>query len=483
MFDIFYVIELLESFNMKEDIIFILTARLPEYDDLVSKRLFELDEQERTALRKFNETANVKYHLPYFTVEEIERFFAFYKTKCNIEKWTTKSYLDIFKETNGYPIMVKFFLLGKGLRDDVEDRYRRYLYNSEIKPPKPIAENIQTMIICALFSISNQTITDKTLEDLKIGETGIKKFASNISGILHKKQDGTWYTIHSRWDMEFFSFLFYPSPTSLEEADDQIDDETKINLKIACNTIFGMQNKEFSRSVISVLYNMAGQRRIPIGILNDDNVLVIPDYITNDPDAMCSIHAHDKGNAYYYLKRYDDMLGECEKAIGINSHYTGALRSKGLALYRLGDYKNAILWLNEALAIDERDIDALNDLGWAQYHLGNYDEAKVTLDKALKINPNYVLAIDNRSDVSFQLDRIDEAIQFADKAVEIDSSYAPAWYDRARYRVRKGEIDEAMKDLEESIKIDSTNINRAKTDKDFDSVRNNERFSKLNRNK
>lgn len=475
MLAIFQVIELLESFDMNEHVIFILTARLPEYNDLLDKRLTELTGQERLALRKFNTRPDVIYKLPYFTVEEIEKFFTFYEAKNNMVTLTAKSYADIFQQTNGYPILVKFFLVGKGLRDDVEDRYTRYLCNSESKPFKPIDENIQTMIICALFSISNQTITDKILEDMKI-----KKSASNIGGILHKKQDGTWSTIHPKWDMEFFRFLFYRSSTCpTKEIDIKIDDETNTNLKIACNTVFEMKNKQFSRSVISVLYNMAGQRIIPVTILNDNNVLMIPEYITNDPDAMCSIYVHDKGKAYYYLKRYDDMSNECDKALEINQKYAGALRNKGLSKFRLCDYHDAITFLKSALALDERDIDAWNIKGLAHIRLGENEKALESLEEALKINPNYHLALDNKGLALYGLNRISEAIHFADKAIYYNPLYADAWYDRAIYRIKENNTEEGIRDLQQAIRLDIENIDYAKADKGFDAVRNDERFMKL----
>ena len=154
MSTIFYVIDQLSFIDNSKDLLFLVTARLPEYDTLVTKRLLELEDQDRIALKKFNETPDIKYPIPYFkNAEEVEQFFTFYKTKYNVEKSSAKSYLDIFNETSGHPIMVKFFLLGKGLREDVENRYKFYLFDSETK--KPIGENIQTMLICALFSISN----------------------------------------------------------------------------------------------------------------------------------------------------------------------------------------------------------------------------------------------------------------------------------------------------------------------------------------
>ena len=45
--------------------------------------------------------------------------------------------------------------------------------------------------------------------------------------------------------------------------------------------------------------------------------------------------------------------------------------------------------------------------------------------------------------------------------------------------VKKGEINEALKNLEEAIGLDPMYIEFVKTDKDFDPIRNDERFKKL----
>ncbi len=45
--------------------------------------------------------------------------------------------------------------------------------------------------------------------------------------------------------------------------------------------------------------------------------------------------------------------------------------------------------------------------------------------------------------------------------------------------VKKGDIEQTLQNLQEAIKLDKTNLELAKTDKNFDSIRNEERFRKL----
>ena len=77
------------------------------------------------------------------------------------------------------------------------------------------------------------------------------------------------------------------------------------------------------------------------------------------------------------------------------------------------------------------------------------------------------------------MSKIEDAVQCSSKAIELDPTYANAWYNRSCYMVKKGEINEALKNLEEAIGLDPMYIEFVKTDKDFDPIRNDERFKKL----
>ena len=247
----------------------------------------------------------------------------------------------------------------------MKNRYARYLIDSETK--KPIGENIQTMLICALFSISNYAITDETLNAMKV-----KKYARAILGILRIMEGGTWTTIHARWDMELFSYLF----SSKDE--DGIDDR-KTDLANACTSILELKSKHFSLSVISALYDMAGESRILISIVND--VVRIPDYIIIDENAMYSIHAYYKAHAYYNLKMYNEALFESNEAIRINPNGVAALYNKGSVLANLGRFEEAIDCYDKVLEIDPKLVYALGNKGLTLSDLGKYQEAIEWYDK------------------------------------------------------------------------------------------------------
>ena len=58
---------------------------------------------------------------------------------------------QIYNETEGDPILVKFLLFGEGLLQDVKKRYRDYLAGNEDK--------LTTAIICSILSRTGLPIT------------------------------------------------------------------------------------------------------------------------------------------------------------------------------------------------------------------------------------------------------------------------------------------------------------------------------------
>jgi tetratricopeptide (TPR) repeat protein len=120
------------------------------------------------------------------------------------------------------------------------------------------------------------------------------------------------------------------------------------------------------------------------------------------------------------------------------------------------------------------------------YGLGNfyatrkeYGEAIKSYEKAIELKPDYAAAWNNKGSALGDLGRYEEAIACLDKAIEIEPNYAAAWYNRACYKVRNGDTENALADLKNAVEIDKANMELAKQEKDFESIRNDERFKDL----
>jgi tetratricopeptide (TPR) repeat protein len=117
--------------------------------------------------------------------------------------------------------------------------------------------------------------------------------------------------------------------------------------------------------------------------------------------------------------------------------------------------------------------------GNAFYFKGQYEEAIASYDKALKFNPNLSAACTNRGVALGYLNRYEEAIFSHDKAMEINPDNPDNWFNRACCYALQGKVEETVHDLKRAIELDSIQREKAKTDSDFDKVRQDESFQKL----
>jgi hypothetical protein len=161
--------------------------------------------------------------------------------------------------------MVKFYVFGKGLLEDVRERYDRYLFNSMTMQHD--SEKIQTIIVCSLLDIANLPIPDKLLEKMDIIST-----AYDLEhAMLYQYSDGLWKTIHTKWDLELLSFLYY-------EKNKSIFLKRKEYLKKALDSIFNLSDEYITASIIQTIYDIASLKKIPINVV--ESIIEIPDYLT-----------------------------------------------------------------------------------------------------------------------------------------------------------------------------------------------------------
>jgi tetratricopeptide (TPR) repeat protein len=234
--------------------------------------------------------------------------------------------------------MIKFYLLGQGLRTDVERRYENYL---EDYPGR-----IHTMLVCSLLDISNLQINDSLLENMNIIEDADHlKHAT----IRYQEADKVWKTIHPRWDMELLSLLYN---------DKRIN---KKHLENAVQSIFKVHNEKITESVIGTLYGLSavtieGFKNVPIDIVENVVENNMPDYLSKDTKS--SLYATLIGPAHHELKRYNDAINNYDKAIEIDPNRVWAWNNKGNALSRLERYEEAIQCYNRAIEIERSKMSS-----------------------------------------------------------------------------------------------------------------------------
>jgi tetratricopeptide (TPR) repeat protein len=457
---IFYVMDQLSNYELSGNLRFILTARLPEFDWFVNDRLNKVEEAYRHSIRKFTQLSGFRYEVDFLTKDEIEQFVRKYRGEEISANKAAELATRIFAETKGHPIMVKFYVFGRGLEEDVKDRYYRYLNDQFTMQPD--STKIQTTLICSLLDISSLPITDALLESMEI----LSHAYDLEHATLYQYSGALWKTIHPRWDTELLSFLY-------NEKNKSILLKRKEYLKKAIDTIFNIGDESVTASIIQNIYDIAAGKIVPIDII--ESTVKMPEYLSNK--TKCDLYVFTMAYAYRKLQKNKETIDVCNKAIEIDHRYVDAWSNKGLALDNLGRHDEAIECCNKAIEINPTDADVWNknrpthyeskgydkvnynlaniwsNKGDAYSILNKYGEAIECYDKAIEINPTDVIACNNKAVTLGNLGRHDEAIECCNKAIEIDHRYADAWSNKGFYLGNLGRHDEAIECYDKAIEI------------------------------
>jgi tetratricopeptide (TPR) repeat protein len=329
----FYLIELLNSFNKSDNVAFILTARIPDYDWFVKCGLNIVQNRSyKDALKSFDGNPNFKYTINHFTVEEINGFMTKYGTNTfsSPEQKLNQSKI-IHGYTNGTPVLVKFAILGSGLRKDVEDRIEDYL--------KGDSNFMLTAIVTAILSIGGIKITDQLLEKMCI-----KKYAARLKNAILYNSKGLWDTINSRWDTELLRILF------IDEKDDIVLDVNKEILGNAIMCMLKIDNEDTIVAVIQTLYNtIAINNFIPLEMVDSFVSGSIPNSIGRD--SMSVIYGVIMPPAFIMAEKYDKIEKLCECASATNPSNAEICYNLALTLAAIGKYDKSIQWCDKAIEI------------------------------------------------------------------------------------------------------------------------------------
>ncbi len=186
------------------------------------------------------------------------------------------------------------------------------------------------------------------------------------------------------------------------------------------------------------------------------------------------------GNLQRAGKSYQEAISSYDKALEFKPDYHLAWHKRGWSLHKLGRYEEAISSYDKALEFKPNDHEALNSRGISLKNLGRYEEAISSYDKALEFKPYYHHAWNNRGISLDDLGRYEEAISSYDKALECRPDYHEAWYNKACYYALQGNIEQAIENLQTAINLNPDNYREmAKTDSDFDAIREDKRFQAL----
>jgi tetratricopeptide (TPR) repeat protein len=153
---------------------------------------------------------------------------------------------------------------------------------------------------------------------------------------------------------------------------------------------------------------------------------------------------------------------------------------QGDALFFEGRYEDALDCYEQAIQRQPDSYIAWVNHGWTLRRLGRYAEAFLSYEKALAINSDHHIAWFGRGNALRKIQRYDEAIASYERTLELQPDFHWAWSHKSRCHVLKGENDLALENLKQAINIKPGQHREvARTNSDFDNIREDERFQKL----
>jgi tetratricopeptide (TPR) repeat protein len=413
---------------------FLLSARQPEFDWAMDRGIFDSQTIERIDIFFEDEK---RYNIPYFTEDEVKGFLEKYKEHLHPSK-RNKSIeeiaYEVFTDTKGYPIMVRFSLIQDGLKSHVVQMYTDYLVQNVHGNISPNIERIKSVIACSLYDISSIPLT----EDELYNKLDLKKPSLQLSNTIIKKDiNGFWTTIHPRWDLELFKYMF-----SLNEVD-------RRSIQKAFNSILTkileIQRGTLNQLIIlNALYKtVIAERFIDIKIIQEMIKIDDIEKKLDNPFFKISFFANIIGVVFANLKHHEYAIICYDKAIEIDSQYVDAHYNKGIALSAIGKKEDAILCYNKAIELDPRYVSAYYSKGNALSAIGKKEDAILCYNKAIELDPTYLRAYNNKGNILSTLGRNKDALDCFARVLKNDPENLNGLLGRAYLLVQMNKISEA----------------------------------------
>ena len=153
------------------------------------------------------------------------------------------------------------------------------------------------------------------------------------------------------------------------------------------------------------------------------------------------------------------------------------LYNEAYTLFFSNEYSKAISKADVLINEFPSNAKGYNIRGIAKAYNGDYDGGMKDIDKSLSIDENYGYARFNKA-LTYELYKnMDEALKWYNKDLEVED-YVWSYYGISSIYGRRGDVANTMAYLNKAIKMDSGVKEVAKTEHDFDPVKNSEEFKK-----
>jgi tetratricopeptide (TPR) repeat protein len=174
-----------------------------------------------------------------------------------------------------------------------------------------------------------------------------------------------------------------------------------------------------------------------------------------------SEYAYNKiGITYSHLKFYPEAIAAYTRSITLNPKYPYSYNNLGSVYFASGDKKKAESYIRKAIGMKEDEPSFHVNLGMLLMENKKYDKGLQELRKAISLDPD----VFKRSDID----------SLAAASSQLNN--AERCYAMARFFASAGNADLAVENLQQALSNGFTNLEAIRTEHDFDSIRQNDKF-------
>ena len=175
--------------------------------------------------------------------------------------------------------------------------------------------------------------------------------------------------------------------------------------------------------------------------------------LTFSASLLARIYAK-RGMAYFSCNEYQRAIADFDRALVLDSMYTGAYLLRGITYSLLSSYRRAIEDFDHALSLDARETFAYAHRGIAYKELKDYERAIADFDSVLVLEPKLDGAYLLRSLTYEKLDESRRGLGNFDHLIEQNPDDTRAYILRGMALCSLGEYERAIQNLSRAIELD-----------------------------
>jgi Flp pilus assembly protein TadD len=183
----------------------------------------------------------------------------------------------------------------------------------------------------------------------------------------------------------------------------------------------------------------------------------------------------------YRAAQFDPRAAEqaYRKAIELRPAWSWPYNGLGILLHSLDRVPEAEQAFREAIHLDPNWSRAHNDLAILFRLTGRFSEAEEEALRAIELDPESVATHNNYGNLLVALERFDEAEAAYRKAISIEPDHPAPYYNLACLASLQSKREEVLALLLCAIEFDDAYRKEARTDSDFDTMRDDPAFQRL----